>query len=110
MSTHETPPMTAPTPSGGDAIANDMLFLVQLADASDACSVGIYADRRTAPRLRAIAAALLAARRERDALRDALRDVVDAYDWWQVDPVDREAPAEAIQAARAALAATPEGP
>lgn len=42
---------------------------------------------------------------ERDQLREALRDIVEAWDWWQRDTVDRcqSVPGEAIAHARAAL-------
>lgn len=42
---------------------------------------------------------------EIERLRRMLTDVVDAWDWWQVDTYDRCAsvPADAIAAARAAL-------
>ena len=38
-------------------------------------------------------------------LRDMLSDVVDAWDWWQVDTYDRSqsVPGDAIEVARAAL-------
>ena len=39
-------------------------------------------------------------------LREALRDIVEAWDWWQVDTYDRcqSVPSDAINEARAALA------
>ena len=42
---------------------------------------------------------------EINRLREALREVVEAWDWWQVDPHDRcsSVPSKAIDAARAAL-------
>ena len=38
-------------------------------------------------------------------LREALRDVVDSFDRWQVDPADREGISDEIDSARAALRA-----
>jgi hypothetical protein len=42
---------------------------------------------------------------ERDRLREALRDIVEAWDWWQKDTFDRcqSVPGEAIADARAVL-------
>lgn len=42
---------------------------------------------------------------ERDRLREALREIVEAWDWWQQDTSDRcqSVPSEAIARARAAL-------
>jgi asparagine synthetase A len=46
-----------------------------------------------------------ALRAERDRLRDALREVVEAWDWWNVDTYDRcsSVVADAVREARAAL-------
>ena len=43
---------------------------------------------------------------ENERLRENLRDIIDAWDWWQVDTHDRcqSVPNEAIRVARAALA------
>lgn len=45
-------------------------------------------------------------RAESERLREALSDVVEAWDWWQVDTYDRcqSVPSDAINIARAALA------
>ena len=45
-------------------------------------------------------------------LREALRDIVEAWDWWQVDTYDRcqSVPSDAINEARAALAEKDEKP
>ena len=42
---------------------------------------------------------------ERDALRAVLADILFGWDFWEVNPHDREPPRAAIAAARAALAA-----
>lgn len=38
-----------------------------------------------------------------EALEGALRDIIDAYDWWQVDPVDRAAPDSELLHAKSIL-------
>ena len=48
---------------------------------------------------------LVKARAERDGLAKAARDLVASWDWWQVDPYDREGPD--LSYLRAALAALP---
>jgi hypothetical protein len=37
-------------------------------------------------------------------LEAALQDVIDGWDWWRVDPGDRESPHDEIEAGRAILA------
>jgi len=54
-----------------------------------------------------LASRLRAVEAEREALRVALQDVIDSYDRWMVDPVDREGIADEIHAARIELAANP---
>ena len=43
---------------------------------------------------------------ENERLRENLRDIIEAWDWWQVDTYDRcqSVPSDAIRVARAALA------
>jgi len=38
-----------------------------------------------------------------EALEGALRDIIDAYDWWQVDPIDRAAPDSELLRAKSIL-------
>ncbi|WP_234840870.1 hypothetical protein [Sinorhizobium meliloti] len=42
-------------------------------------------------------------RNERDALREALSDIIEGWDFWEVNHHDREPPRDAIRRARAAL-------
>ena len=45
---------------------------------------------------------------ELEAVREAADTVVHDWDWWEVDPADREGPGDAIRDLRAALAAIAE--
>lgn len=52
-------------------------------------------DRRTAE--------FAAEREARGRLEAVLRDIIDGWDWWRVDPGDRESPRDEIEAGRAAI-------
>jgi hypothetical protein len=65
-------------------------------------------NRAKAQEVERLSADLAAARAERDGLAKAARDLVDSWDWWQVDPYDREGPD--LRYLRAALAALPTPP
>ena len=60
----------------------------------------------TVPLAQAGASAIRQLMRERDEAAQTVRDVVEAWDWWQVDTYDRcsSVPGDAIQDARAFLA------
>lgn len=67
-----------------------------------------WRQRREADASRDVAKALAYSfMNERDALRVALSEIIEAWDFWEVAPHDREPPRDAIRHARVALSSPP---